>query len=421
MDATQRETDLVALGHPGNDHFAGLESFPNPGRVARRDAERRARRGLPGHRPARHVHATIEYSARTLCLESKSLKLYLNSFRNEGAFCEALAVTIRDDVAAALGLPHEDVRITLVQKPRGGNLDHRPGLRLAARGVRLPWRRPRPLAAIAVCAALVTPAAGCGAGSSSVRLQLSRRSRCATCGSTSASAGSARTAGRRSAREERSTQGRLWRSSEGASAGADGTVALRHTLARGTERARRDGIRDSDRVPGVRSRIQRRRARPGSTCSRRRAVVRLLRPGRRRASSSRRPRHDVDLRRLLRPGRIRSERRVGALRRAARRAGCRASGRRRRSSPHVGTRRSRSRTSASRVCRPSCGTSRSSTSAARSSGFAAQPQVHGRGSSSQARPSAARRAAHRRTYPELVRGVIALVPTTGSTVGPGDR
>jgi len=64
--------------------------------------------------------ATIEYRPQSLCLESKSLKLYLAGFRNEGAFCEALAVKIRDDVAAALELSADDVRVTLVQKPRGG-------------------------------------------------------------------------------------------------------------------------------------------------------------------------------------------------------------------------------------------------------------------------------------------------------------
>jgi 7-cyano-7-deazaguanine reductase len=54
------------------------------------------------------------------CLESKSLKLYLSSFRNEGVFCEALAVRIRDDVADALELPADKVRVTLEQKARGG-------------------------------------------------------------------------------------------------------------------------------------------------------------------------------------------------------------------------------------------------------------------------------------------------------------
>ncbi len=120
MDTTQRETELVALGHPGNDHFAGLESFPNPGvsLVEMRSDELVAVCPVTGQPDMYTV--SIEYSARALCVESKSLKLYLNSFRNEGAFCEALAVTIRDDVAVTLGLPHEDVHVTLVQKPRGG-------------------------------------------------------------------------------------------------------------------------------------------------------------------------------------------------------------------------------------------------------------------------------------------------------------
>jgi 7-cyano-7-deazaguanine reductase len=64
--------------------------------------------------------ATIEYWPQALCLESKSLKLYLVRFRDEGAFCEALAVRIRDDVAEALELPTAKVRVTLRQKARGG-------------------------------------------------------------------------------------------------------------------------------------------------------------------------------------------------------------------------------------------------------------------------------------------------------------
>ena len=62
----------------------------------------------------------IDYVPNLSCIESKSLKLYLNGFRNEGAFCEALAVKIRDDVAGALELPADKVRVTLEQKARGG-------------------------------------------------------------------------------------------------------------------------------------------------------------------------------------------------------------------------------------------------------------------------------------------------------------
>ena len=63
---------------------------------------------------------TIACRPDALCLESKSLKLYLSSFRNEGVFCEALAVQIRDDVAGALELTPDRVNVTLEQKARGG-------------------------------------------------------------------------------------------------------------------------------------------------------------------------------------------------------------------------------------------------------------------------------------------------------------
>jgi 7-cyano-7-deazaguanine reductase len=115
-----RSTDFVALGHAGSEHYAGLESFPNPGvsHVELTSDELVAVCPVTGQ-PDLYV-ATIDYSPGPLCLESKSLKLYLNGFRNEGAFCEALAVKIRDDVAEALELPAEKVRVILRQKARGG-------------------------------------------------------------------------------------------------------------------------------------------------------------------------------------------------------------------------------------------------------------------------------------------------------------
>lgn len=44
---------------------------------------------------------TIRYGPDKRCIESKSLKLYLWSFRDESGFCEALAVRIADDIMAA--------------------------------------------------------------------------------------------------------------------------------------------------------------------------------------------------------------------------------------------------------------------------------------------------------------------------------
>lgn len=61
---------------------------------------------------------TIEYVPDRLCIESKSLKLYLGSFRNEGAFAESLTNRIRDDLVKAC----RPRRLTVMAQftPRGG-------------------------------------------------------------------------------------------------------------------------------------------------------------------------------------------------------------------------------------------------------------------------------------------------------------
>jgi 7-cyano-7-deazaguanine reductase len=120
MDTGTRSTEFVALGHAGSDHYAGLETFPNPGvsRVAMTSDELAAVCPITGQ-PDLYL-ASIDYSPNERCLESKSLKLYLAGFRNEGHFCEALAVRIRDDIAEALGLTADEVTVTLEQKARGG-------------------------------------------------------------------------------------------------------------------------------------------------------------------------------------------------------------------------------------------------------------------------------------------------------------
>ena len=114
------EQEFVALGHAGSEHYAGLETFPNPGvaTVSMTSDELVAVCPITGQ-PDFYT-AAIEYDSDALCLESKSVKLYLATYRNEGVFCEALAVRIRDDVAATLELPPEKVRVSLTQKARGG-------------------------------------------------------------------------------------------------------------------------------------------------------------------------------------------------------------------------------------------------------------------------------------------------------------
>lgn len=120
MGPTSRSTEFVALGHPGSDHYAGLETFANPGvsHVEMTSDELTAVCPVTAQ-PDLYV-AVIEYWPKELCLESKSLKLYLAGYRNEGHFCEALAVKIRDDVAKVLELESDKVRVTLKQKARGG-------------------------------------------------------------------------------------------------------------------------------------------------------------------------------------------------------------------------------------------------------------------------------------------------------------
>jgi 7-cyano-7-deazaguanine reductase len=120
METERRSTEFVALGHPGSDHYVGLETFPNPGvsQVEMTSDELTALCPVTGQ-PDLYT-ASIEYQPAELCLESKSLKLYLSGYRDQGHFCEALAVKIRDDVAAALELPLDRVLVRLTQKARGG-------------------------------------------------------------------------------------------------------------------------------------------------------------------------------------------------------------------------------------------------------------------------------------------------------------
>jgi 7-cyano-7-deazaguanine reductase len=60
----------------------------------------------------------IDYAPDERCIESKSLKLYLWSFRDRPVFAEALAATIAAEVRRAAE-PHR-VRVVVTQRIRGG-------------------------------------------------------------------------------------------------------------------------------------------------------------------------------------------------------------------------------------------------------------------------------------------------------------
>ena len=61
---------------------------------------------------------TFEYVPDKLCVELKSLKLYLQRFRNEGIFYENVTNQILDDLVAALQPRH--MTLLAAFTPRGG-------------------------------------------------------------------------------------------------------------------------------------------------------------------------------------------------------------------------------------------------------------------------------------------------------------
>ena len=60
----------------------------------------------------------IEYCPDKLCIELKSLKFYLQSYRNKGIFYEALTNDILDDLSGAF--KPRQMKVTSRFTPRGG-------------------------------------------------------------------------------------------------------------------------------------------------------------------------------------------------------------------------------------------------------------------------------------------------------------
>lgn len=121
MSTTIKE-DLKGLTVLGSkEEFKGLETFPNhsaPGdlMVTLHCTEFSCRCPLT-NQPDWAV-IDIEYLANALIVESKSVKLYLETFREKGVFHEHLAKVICDDFVAAL-VPHR-CSVTVHFNTRGG-------------------------------------------------------------------------------------------------------------------------------------------------------------------------------------------------------------------------------------------------------------------------------------------------------------
>lgn len=111
--------NLKHLGVRSNAPIDELDTFPAPAgldRVVMTSDELTAICPVTGQPD--YYTVTIEYTPGPLCIESKSLKLYLWHFRDRGVFCEQLAVDIRDQVVASI--QPRRCTVTLVQKARGG-------------------------------------------------------------------------------------------------------------------------------------------------------------------------------------------------------------------------------------------------------------------------------------------------------------
>jgi 7-cyano-7-deazaguanine reductase len=105
---------------PSSPAEARLETFPNPARrhyrVRFETADFTSLCPVTGQ--VDFAQITIEYVPDAQCVESKSLKFYLASYRNERAFNEAVTNRILDDFVRACS-PREAV-VTAEFSARGG-------------------------------------------------------------------------------------------------------------------------------------------------------------------------------------------------------------------------------------------------------------------------------------------------------------
>lgn len=125
MAKTKKTGKLTLLGKsearlPASPAEARLETFPNPARRSYRIRFETAdfTSLCPVTGQVDFAQITIEYVPDALCVESKSLKFYLASYRNERAFNEAVTNRILDDFVRACS-PRETV-VTAEFSARGG-------------------------------------------------------------------------------------------------------------------------------------------------------------------------------------------------------------------------------------------------------------------------------------------------------------
>ena len=125
MAKPKTSSPLTLLGRsearlPASPDEAQLETFPSPARRPYRirfdTADFTSLCPVTGQMDFAHI--VIEYVPNALCIESKSLKFYLASYRNHCAFNEAVTNRILDDFVKACA-PREAI-VTAEFSARGG-------------------------------------------------------------------------------------------------------------------------------------------------------------------------------------------------------------------------------------------------------------------------------------------------------------
>jgi 7-cyano-7-deazaguanine reductase len=117
--STHEDRNLTVLGQTVRHAIDHLECFDAPEHVSTvRFSTDEVMSVCPVTEQPDISSLVLEYRPDQRCIESKSLKLYLWSFRDRKVFCEALAAEIAGEVVRAAD-PHE-VTVTLTQQPRGG-------------------------------------------------------------------------------------------------------------------------------------------------------------------------------------------------------------------------------------------------------------------------------------------------------------
>ncbi len=111
--------ELTVLGNTVRHAIEHVEVFPAPDHVTLVTFTNDELNSMcPVTQQPDLSHVVIQYVPDQWCIESKSLKLYLWSFRDRAVFAEALAAEIAGEVMLSAKPKH--VKVTLTQRPRGG-------------------------------------------------------------------------------------------------------------------------------------------------------------------------------------------------------------------------------------------------------------------------------------------------------------